>query len=128
DIDPTTTPVEAALTWTLSKRRRTEGGFPGAGIVQAQLKDGVARKRVGILPEGRAPAREHTEIQDLDGNTIGEITSGGFGPTVNGPVAMGYVATAFAKVDTPVRLIVRGKALPAKVAAMPFAPHRYFRS
>jgi len=127
DIDTTTTPAEAALTWTISKRRKAEGGFPGADVVQAQLKDGVARKRVGILPEGRAPAREHTEIQDMDGNRIGEITSGGFGPTVNGPVAMGYVAASFAKSDTPVQLIVRGKAMPAKVAAMPFAPHRYFR-
>lgn len=127
DIDETTTPVEAALTWTMSKRRKTDGGFPGAATVQAQMKDGAGRKRVGIQPEGRAPAREHTEIQDMDGNRIGEITSGGFGPTVNAPVAMGYVATAFAKVDTPVQLIVRGKPMPAKVAALPFAPHRYFR-
>lgn len=127
DIDTTTTPIEAVLGWTISKRRKAEGGFPGAAVVQAQLKDGVTRKRVGIQPEGRAPAREHTEIQDPDGNRIGEITSGGFGPTVNAPVAMGYVAASHAAVGTPVQLIVRGKPLPAKVAALPFAPHRYFK-
>lgn len=127
DIDTTTNPVEAALTWTISKRRKAEGGFPGASVVQAQLASGPARKRVGILPEGKAPAREHTEIQDLSGNRIGEITSGGFGPTAGGPVAMGYVDAGSAAVGTPVQLIVRGKALPAKVAAMPFAPHRYFK-
>ncbi|SNR87777.1 MULTISPECIES: glycine cleavage system aminomethyltransferase GcvT [unclassified Azospirillum] len=127
DIDTGTNPVEAALTWTISKRRRTEGGFPGAAIVQAQLAAGPARKRVGIQPEGKAPAREHTEIQDLDGNRIGEITSGGFGPTAGGPVAMGYVTAASAAVGTRVQLIVRGKAMPATVAALPFAPHRYFK-
>ncbi|MFV3073891.1 glycine cleavage system aminomethyltransferase GcvT [Niveispirillum fermenti] len=127
DIDTTTDPVEAALTWTISKRRKAEGGFPGASVVQSRLAAGPARKRVGIQPEGKAPAREHTEIQDLSGNRIGEITSGGFGPTAGGPVAMGYVDAGFAAVGTEVRLIVRGKALPAKVAAMPFAPHRYFK-
>lgn len=127
DIDTTTNPVEAALTWTISKRRKTDGGFPGAAVVQAQLASGPTRRRVGILPEGKAPAREHTEIQDLSGNRIGEITSGGFGPTAGGPVAMGYVDAGSAAVGTPVQLIVRGKALPAKVAAMPFAPHRYFK-
>lgn len=127
DIDTSTSPIEAALNWTISKRRRTEGGFPGAGVVQTQLAGGPARKRVGIQPEGKAPAREHTEIQDLSGNRIGEITSGGFGPTAGGPVAMGYVDTGFATVGTDVQLIVRGKALPAKVAALPFAQHRYFK-
>ncbi len=127
DIDTSTNPVEAALTWTISKRRRSEGGFPGAAVVQAQLAAGPARKRVGIQPEGKAPAREHTEIQDLSGNRIGEITSGGFGPTAGGPVAMGYVDAGSAAIGTDVQLIVRGKALPAKVAAMPFAPHRYFK-
>lgn len=127
DIDTTTNPVEAALTWTISKRRRTEGGFPGAALIQAQLASGPTRKRVGIQPDGKAPAREHTEIQDLSGNHIGEISSGGFGPTAGGPVAMGYVDAGFAAVGTDVQLIVRGKALPAKVAALPFAPHRYFK-
>ena len=127
DITETTTPVEAALTWAIQKRRREQGGFPGAGIVQRQLAEGPPRKRVGILPDGKAPARAHTEIANEHGEVIGEITSGGFGPTVGGPVAMGYVRADLAKVGTPLQLMVRGKALPAKVAAMPFAPHRYHR-
>jgi aminomethyltransferase len=127
DIDTTTTPVEAALVWAISKRRRAEGGFPGAAVVQQQLAEGTARLRVGIRPEGRAPAREGTEIADAAGAVIGKITSGGFGPTVNGPVAMGYVTTANAAVGTQVQALVRGQKLPARVAAMPFAPHRYHR-
>ncbi len=126
DIDETTTPVEAALLWSVGKRRREEGGFPGAGVVQRQLAEGVARKRVGIRPEGRAPARAHTEIH-ADGRKIGEITSGGFGPTIEGPVAMGYVETAYSKVGTEIALIVRGKEIPAKVEKMPFVAQRYFR-
>ena len=127
DIDETTTPVEAALEWALSKRRREEGGFLGADIIQAQLKDGARRRRVGIRPDGRAPAREHTEIVDEAGNRLGEITSGGFGPSANGPVAMGYVDIARAALDTPLTLMVRGKPLAARVAAMPFVPQRYYR-
>ena len=126
DIDTTTSPIEADLKWSIQKRRREEGGFPGAARIQRELKDGPARLRVGILPEGRQPAREGTEIW-AEGRKIGTITSGGFGPSRNGPVAMGYVETAFAKVDTAVTLIVRGKELPARIAAMPFVPHRYFR-
>jgi len=127
DIDETTTPVEAALEWALSKRRRAEGGFPGAEIVLAQLQSGAQRRRVGIRPDGRQPAREHTEIVDEAGNRLGEVTSGGFGPTANGPVAMGYVDIGRAAVDTPLTLMVRGKPLAAKVAAMPFVPQRYYR-
>ncbi len=127
DIDTTTSPIEADLVWSISKRRRAEGGFPGAARVQKELAEGPSRKRVGILPEGRAPAREGTEIVDASGNTIGIVTSGGFGPTVNGPIAMGYVPASFAQPGTPVGLVVRGKTLPAKIAGMPFAPHRYFR-
>jgi len=127
DLDATTTPVEAGLTWAISKRRREEGGFPGDAVVKAQLKDGAARKRVGIVPEGRAPAREGTEIQDMDGRVIGTVTSGGFGPTLNGPMAMGYVDAGHAAAGTPVQLVVRGKPLPAKVAPMPFVPQRYYR-
>ncbi len=126
DIDETTTPNEAGLLWSIAKRRREEGGFPGAGVVQQQIADGRSRARVGILPEGRAPAREGTVIAK-DGAEIGTVTSGGFGPTVGGPVAMGYVAIEHAKADTPVELMVRGKALPAKVAKMPFSPHGYKR-
>ncbi|WP_448203353.1 glycine cleavage system aminomethyltransferase GcvT [Azospirillum sp. sgz302134] len=127
DIDETTTPVEAALEWALSKRRREEGGFPGYDVIKDQLANGAPRRRVGIQPEGRQPAREHTEICDASGNKIGEVTSGGFGPTANAPVAMGYVDRAHAALDTPVQLIVRGKPLAAKVAAMPFVPQRYYR-
>lgn len=128
DIDTTTSPVEAALVWSMGKRRREEGGFPGAARVQKELKDGAARVRVGILPEGRAPAREGTEIHDAQGSNIGIVTSGGFGPTLGGPLAMGYVARSFAAPGTPVTLVVRGKALAAKIVKMPFVPHHYFRS
>ena len=127
DIDGTTTPVEAGLAWTIGKRRRVEGGFPGAEIILAQLRDGPARKRAGLKPEGRAPAREHTEIQDAGGTTIGEVTSGGFGPTEGGPIAMGYVTAAFAAPGTAVNLMVRGTARPAQIVPLPFLPSRYFK-
>ncbi|WP_296571125.1 glycine cleavage system aminomethyltransferase GcvT [Phreatobacter sp.] len=127
DIDTTTSPVEAGLTWSIQKRRRIEGGFLGAGRIQKDLADGAPRLRVGILPDGRAPAREGTVVKSADGQPIGTVTSGGFGPTINGPLAMGYVNRRFAEPGTPVLLEVRGKDLPAKVVTMPFAPHRYFR-
>ncbi len=127
DIDASKTPVEASLAWMISKSRRERADFPGAQRILGELKNGAASKRVGIKPAGRQPAREGTEIQSADGGAIGVVTSGGFGPTVNGPVAMGYVETAFSKVGTPLKLIVRGKALDAEVAALPFVPHRYKR-
>jgi len=127
DIDTTTSPVEAALTWSIQKRRREEGGFPGAERVQRELRDGATRLRVGIRPDGRAPAREGTEIQSAEGVAIGKITSGGFGPSVNGPISMGYVAKDFAAPGTAVQLIVRGKPLPAQIVTLPFVPHRYAR-
>ena len=119
--------VEASLVWAMQKRRREEGGFPGAGIIQRQLAEGPSRLRVGILPEGKAPARAHTEITDASGRVIGEVTSGGFGPSLGAPIAMGYVEKAHAAIGTSVNLMVRGKALPAKIAAMPFVAHRYQR-
>jgi aminomethyltransferase len=128
DIDTTTTPVEANLSWIIGKRRKLEGGFPGAAKIIEQLNTGVKRLRVGIQPEGKAPARAHTEIVDEVGKAIGEITSGGFGPSVNKPVAMGYVDAAYATPGTSVQLMVRGQAMPARVVALPFAPHRYFKS
>jgi aminomethyltransferase len=128
DIDLTTSPVEADLVWSISKRRREEGGFVGADVVQRQLAEGPKRKRVGILPEGRAPAREGTEILAKDGTVIGSVTSGGFGPTFDGPIAMGYVRADHAGEGTPVDLMVRGTPRPAKVAAMPFVPQRYYRA
>ena len=127
DIDLTTSPVEAALTWSIQKRRREEGGFPGAERVRRELAEGPSRKRVGILPDGKAPAREGTEIQAKDGRKIGKVTSGGFGPTLGGPLAMGYVEAGFAALGTELDLVVRGKPLPAKVAPTPFVPHRYYR-
>ena len=127
DTDTTTTPVVGDLNWIINKRRREEGGFLGADIILDQLANGAPRKRVGIKPEGKAPAREHTPVLDGDGNEIGEITSGGFGPTVDGPIAMGYVAIEFAKPGTKIDLMVRGKARPAEIVELPFAPHRYFR-
>lgn len=128
DIDESTTPVEADLVWAISKRRRAEGGFPGAAVVQSQLENGAARKRVGIKPDGRAPARAHTEIRLPDGPAIGEVTSGGFGPTVGGPVAMGYVESTHAAPGTVIELMVRGKAQPAAIVSLPFTPHRYFKN
>jgi aminomethyltransferase len=128
DIDVTTTPIEANLGWIVGKRRKIEGGFAGAAKVIEQINTGVLRLRVGVKPLGKAPARAHTEIQDQGGRRIGEITSGGFGPSFNGPVAMGYVETAHAAPGTPVQLVVRGQSLPAEVATLPFVPHRYFKS
>ncbi len=127
DIDTSTSPIEANLQWSIQKRRRAEGGFPGAARIQRELADGPARKRVGIRPEGRAPAREGTEILSADGEPIGNITSGGFGPSVNGPVAMGYVSAEHATPGTRLQLVVRGKPMPAEVATLPFVSHRYFR-
>jgi aminomethyltransferase len=127
DIDATTSPIEADLAWSIQKRRREGGGFPGAARIQAELAKGPSRRRVGILPDGKAPAREHTEVTDMAGRRIGEVTSGGFGPSVGGPVAMGYVEAAHAAPGTKVQLVVRGVPRPATIATMPFAPHRYFR-
>ncbi len=127
DIDASKTPVAASLSWMISRPRRERGDFPGAQRILGELKDGVPSKRVGIKPLGRAPAREGTEIQNIDGETIGVITSGGFGPTVNGPVAQGYVDTSYAKAGTPLKLLVRGKQLDAEVATLPFVPAKYKR-
>jgi aminomethyltransferase len=127
DIDETTSPVEAGLAWSIQKRRRAGGGFPGFERIQRELAQEPSRVRVGIKPDGRAPAREGTEICAMQGDRIGTVTSGGFGPSVGGPVAMGYVQAAYAEPGTPVNLIVRGKALSAAVVALPFVPHRYVR-
>jgi len=128
DIDETTTPIEADLGWTISKRRRAAGGFPGDAVIQGQIAQGASRRRVGLLPEGRAPAREGAEIQDAAGRIVGRVTSGGFGPSADRPVAMGYVDRDAAVPGTQVQLIVRGKPLPARIVAMPFVPHRYFKT
>jgi len=133
DIDTTTTPVEAGLTWAIQKVRRSggarEGGFPGTAKVLGQLQGSVPveRKRVGLVALERIPVREHTELQDAQGRRIGEVTSGLLTPTINQPVAMGYVASALASPGTRVNAIVRGKPVPMEVAAMPFVPNRYYR-
>ncbi len=128
DMDETVTPVEAALTWSIQKRRREEGGFPGADVVRRQIAEGPARVRVGIRPAGRAPAREGAEILSDGGAAIGRVTSGGFGPTLGGPVAMGLVDAAHAAPGTRLTLMVRGKPLEAEVAALPFVPARFYRA
>jgi aminomethyltransferase len=127
DIDETTDPAEADLVWAIGKRRKTELGFPAAEKIMARVVNGTERKRVGIRPDGRAPARDGTEIADKTGRIIGKITSGGFGPSLNAPIAMGYVETKYAADGTEIDLLVRGKALPARIAPMPFVPHRYKR-
>jgi aminomethyltransferase len=133
DIDTTTTPIEAGLTWALQKVRRTggarAGGFPGAHIVLGQL-DGtqpLKRKRVGLIAQERVPVREHVELQNTQGDKIGEVSSGLLGPTANVPVAMGYVDVSNAALGTVVNAMVRGKAVPMTVSAMPFVPNRYYR-
>ena len=128
DIDETTDPIEANLAWSISKRRRAEGGFPGAARIQKALAQGPARVRVGLSFEGRQPAREGAEIATPDGRVIGKITSGGFGPSLGAPCAMGYVAREFSTAGTHVVALVRGKALPARVAKTPFVPNRYFKA
>ena len=127
ELDETIDPIEAALSWSIQKRRRVEGGFPGAKRIQDALADGPDRQRVGVRPDGRAPAREGAEIVSPDGAPIGVVTSGGFGPSVNGPIAMGYVERAHAAIGTPISLMVRGKPLSARIVALPFHPHAYYR-
>ena len=133
DIDATTTPVEASLNWAIQKVRRPggarAGGFPGAEKILSQLADPVTltRKRVGLMALERIPVRDHTELQDKDGAPIGEVTSGLLGPTINQPVALGYVKPEFATIGTRVHAMVRGKAVPMEVVATPFVPTRYYR-
>lgn len=133
DIDTSTTPIEAGLNWAIQKVRRTgglrAGGFPGAHIVLGQL-DGthaLARKRVGLIAQERVPVREHVELQNTQGVKIGEVSSGLLGPSANAPVAMGYIDVASAALGSVVHAMVRGKAVPMTVSAMPFVPNRYYR-
>jgi len=128
DIDETVNPVEANLVWSIAKRRKLDKDFPAAEKIIDAIFNGTARKRVGIRPDGKAPAREGSAIADKSGRIIGKITSGGFGPSLNAPIAMGYVETAFAGDGAPLDLIVRDKPLPAQVSPLPFVPHRYRRA
>jgi aminomethyltransferase len=131
DMDTTISPVEASLAWALSKPRRADGarpgGYPGADVILRQLAEGVAKKRVGLAVKDKMPVREGAELVDANGKVIGKVTSGGFGPTLNAPVAMGYVETEFAKVGTALHAIVRGKPVAVEVAKTPFTPQRYYR-
>ena len=133
DIDTTTTPVEGNLNWAIQKVRRTggarAGGFPGAEKILAQLANPslLSRKRVGLMALERVPVRDHTALHSLDGALIGEVTSGLLGPSINQPVAMGYVSPEFAVLGTRINAMVRGKPVPMEVSAMPFVPNRYHR-
>ncbi|NRQ14750.1 glycine cleavage system aminomethyltransferase GcvT [Ensifer sesbaniae] len=133
DIDTTTTPVEAALEWAMQKARRAggarEGGFPGADRILGQLAEGASRRRVGLKPEGRAPVRGGAKLfADAEGKTpVGQVTSGGFGPSLDGPVAMGYVDAGHVENGTTLFAEVRGKYLPVAVAALPFVKQTYKR-
>lgn len=129
ELDVATTPVEAALEWTIGKARRPggarAGGFPGADRILVELLAGPARKRVGLLPEGRAPVREGEELMDAKGTRAGRVTSGGFGPSVDGPIAMGYVDAAHSIAGEMLHAMVRGKPRACKVVDLPFVRHRY---
>jgi aminomethyltransferase len=127
DLDELTTPVEAGIAWVIGKRRRADWGFPGDVAIRDQLQHGCARTLVGIRPEGRAPARAGTNIVADDNTAAGTVTSGGFAPSLNAPVAMGYVRRDLTAEGTGLRLQVRGRSLPARVVPMPFVPHRYVR-
>jgi aminomethyltransferase len=131
DIDTTTSPVEAGLVWAIQKARRTggarEGGFPGAARILRELADGPERQRVGLRPEGRAPMREGVELFALDGTPVGRVTSGGFGPSVNAPLAMGYVARSHTETGNELLGELRGKRLPVTVTELPFHPTSYKR-
>ncbi len=127
ELDKTVTPVEAGLEWSIPKRRREAADFPGAATILRQIAEGPARRLVGVRPDGAAPARDGVEVC-IDGRTIGRVTSGGFGPSVGGPVALALVEAAHAAVGTAVVLMVRGGPRPAKIVETPFVPHRYKRA
>jgi aminomethyltransferase len=127
DLDTKTTPVMAGLTFAINKRRRAEGGFAGAMRILAELESGPAELRVGFDVDGRQPVREGALVLDREGNEVGRITSGGFSPSLQRPIAMGYVATPLSAIGTALKLEQRGKLFDARVAAMPFVPHRYHR-
>ncbi|VVN97606.1 Aminomethyltransferase [Pseudomonas fluorescens] len=131
DMNSETTPIEASLLWAISKVRRADGaragGFPGADRIFTQQQAGISRKRVGLLPQERTPVREGAEIVDDHGTVIGTVCSGGFGPSLGGPLAMGYLDMAFTALDSEVSALVRGKKVPLRVSKMPFVPQRYYR-
>jgi aminomethyltransferase len=127
DLDTKTTPVMAGLNFAINKRRRAEGGFAGAMRILAELQNGPIEKRVGFEVDGRQPVREGALVLDGEGNEVGKITSGGFSPSLQRPIAMGYVASGLAETGTKLKLEQRGKLFDATVTDMPFVPHRYHR-
>jgi aminomethyltransferase len=127
DLDAETTPIEADLGFAVSKRRRGEGGFAGWHRIIKEIEEGALRKRVGLTVEGRQPVREGAMVVDAEGNEVGKVTSGGFSPMLQAPIAMAYVPTSMAEPGTPVSLASRGKIYQSKVVRMPFVPHRYQR-
>jgi aminomethyltransferase len=127
DLDPETTPIEADLGFAISKRRRAEGGFAGWPRILREIEQGCVRRRVGLTVEGRQPVREGAAVIDSDGDEVGKVTSGGFSPMLEAPIAMAYVPAGSAAPGTDIRLVQRGKVFQAKVAPMPFVPHRYHR-
>ena len=130
-MEQRTTPIEASLGWAISKARRAggerAGGFPGAERILAQQGEGVSSKRVGLLPSERVPVREGALIVNAQDQVIGRVTSGGFGPSLGGPLAMGYVESAWAALDSEVFAQVRGKRVPMRVVRTPFVAQRYYR-
>jgi aminomethyltransferase len=126
DLDETTTPIEAGLLWTIGKRRRVEGGFPGFERIREQIEQGVTRRRVGLIVEG-APAREGATILNTEGEVIGTVTSGCPSPSLKKNIAMGYVKKEFSKVGTPLQVQVRQRVQPAQIVKMPFVPNRYHK-
>ncbi len=127
DIDASTTPVEAGLGFVVGKRRRQEGGFPGAAIILRQLREGAARRLVGLKVEGRQPVRAGASLADAEGRTVGRVTSGGFGPTCGAPIALGYVEARLAAPGSALTAVVRDRRMPLRVVSLPFVPHRYRR-
>lgn len=127
DIDRTTSPIEAGLGFSIPKRRRAEGGYPGAARLATEAATGPARKLVGLRPEGRAPVRAGVDIVTPDGAPLGQVTSGGFSPTLQAPISIGYVQADHAEAGTPIHVMLRGKPVPAMVTPLPFVPHRYKR-
>ena len=127
DLDPATTPIEADLGFAISKRRRAEGGFPGWLRISKEMEQGTIRRRVGLAVLGRQPVREGALVVDSEGNEVGKVTSGGFSPMLEAPIAMAYVPTASAEAGGTVTLAQRGKIFEARIVPMPFVPHRYHR-
>ncbi|WP_051014047.1 glycine cleavage system aminomethyltransferase GcvT [Pararhodospirillum photometricum] len=127
DLDQTITPIEAGLAWVVGKERRAQGGFPGAAVILEQLAHGPARRRVGLAFDERTPVRPPAEVLDGDGRVVGHVTSGGFAPSLDAPVAIALVEAAFASLGQALTVPVRGKPRPARVVPMPFVPHHYAR-